>query len=221
LSFVYAEFMPFTFPKIYPILDSSVIPSSERTEYLTRLGRALTVAGVTLLEYRNKTGSEAEILADAAALRDAMPPGEVKLILDDRVDLVEIARFDGVHVDAGDLSPKEARRILGPDRIVGTFGGSDELVPGILEAPVDYLAIGPVFETRTKRTDKRPIGIDGVRRLREKAGANVVLSAAAGITLATAGPVLDAGASMIAVAEAIFRTSDPAAEFARWMRELG
>ena len=213
--------MPFTFPKIYPILDSSVIPSSERTEYLTRLGRALTVAGVTLLEYRNKTGSEAEILADAAALRDAMPPGEVKLILDDRVDLVEIARFDGVHVDAGDLSPKEARRILGPDRIVGTFGGSDELVPGILEAPVDYLAIGPVFETRTKRTDKRPIGIDGVRRLREKAGANVVLSAAAGITLATAGPVLDAGASMIAVAEAIFRTSDPAAEFARWMRELG
>ena len=213
--------MPFKFPKIYPILDSSVIPTSERTEYLTRLGTALTGAGVTLLEYRNKTGSEAEILADAAALRDAMPAEQVKLILDDRADLVEVARFDGVHVDAGDLSPEQARRILGPDRIVGTFGGSDDLVPGILEAPVDYLAIGPVFETRTKRTDKRPIGIDGVRRLREKAGANVVLSAAAGITLETAGPVLDAGASMIAVAEAIFRTSDPAAEFARWMRERG
>jgi len=213
--------MPFTFPKIYPILDSSVIPSVGRTEYLTRLGAALMSAGVTLLEYRNKMGSEEEILEDAAALRDVMPSGNVKLILDDRVDLVGPIGFDGAHVDVGDLSPEQARRILGPDRIVGTFGGGDELVPGILEAPVDYLAIGPIFETRTKRTDKRPIGIDGVRRLREKAGAHVVLSAAAGITLETAGPLLDAGASMVAVAEAIFRASDPAAEFARWMRVLG
>jgi thiamine-phosphate pyrophosphorylase len=221
LGFDYAEFMPLTFPKVYPILDSSVIPSFERTEYLTRLGTALTAAGVTLLEYRNKAGSEAEILADAAALRDAMPTGYVKLILDDRADLIELSRFDGVHVDAGDLSPQDARRMLGPDRIVGTFGGSDELLPGILRAPVDYLAIGPVFETRTKRTDKRPIGIDGVRRLREKAGPSVILSAAAGITLETARDVLDAGASMVAVSEAIFRTSDPAGEFSRWVRVLG
>lgn len=213
--------MPFTFPKIYPILDSSVIPSSGRTEYLTSLGAGLTTAGVTLLEYRNKKGSEAEMLADASALREAMPCDTVKLILDDRADLVVQIGFDGTHVDAGDMSPEQARRILGLDRIVGTFGGSDELVPGILEAPVNYVAIGPVFETRTKRTDKRPIGIEGVRRLREKVGPNVVLSAAAGITLETAGRVLEAGASMVAVAEAIFRTSDPAGEFARWMRELG
>jgi len=125
-----------------------------------------------------------------------------------------------VHVDAGDLSPAEARRILGPSKIVGTFGGSSALVQGILDAPVDYLAIGPVFETRTKHTEKKPIGIDGVRRLREEAGPEVVLSAAAGITLETAPSVLDAGASMVAVAEAIFRASDPAREFARWMREL-
>jgi thiamine-phosphate pyrophosphorylase len=219
-GFIYAGFMPFTFPKIYPILDSSVIPSLGRMEYLRALGAALTAAGVTLLEYRNKTGSEAEILSDAAVLRDAMPAGYVKLILDDRADLVDQIGFEGVHVDAEDLSPEQARRLLGPDRIVGTFGGSDELVPGILEAAVDYLAIGPVFETRTKRTEKRPIGIDGVRRLRERAGPNVILSAAAGITLETAGSVLDAGATMVAVAEALFRTSDPAGEFARWMREL-
>jgi thiamine-phosphate pyrophosphorylase len=78
-----------------------------------------------------------------------------------------------------------------------------------------------VFETRTKHTDKKPIGIDGVRRMREQAGPDVVLSAAAGITLETAQSVLDAGATMVAVAEAIFRTRDPAAEFARWIRALG
>src|SRR5208283_1863131 len=114
--------MPFSFPKIYPILDASIIPSTGRAEFLRRLGGGLAEAGVTLLEYRNKTGSQAEILADAVILRGALPQGQVKLILDDRADLVEEARFDGVHVDAGDAMPSEARRLLGQGRIVGTFG---------------------------------------------------------------------------------------------------
>ena len=208
--------MGFTFPRIYPILDSSFIPTAARAESLHRVGISLAEAGVTLLEYRNKTGSDSEILADAAALRTAMPSGTVKLILDDRADLIDRCGFDGVHVDAGDLTPAQARRLLGLDRIIGAFGGSEALLPGILDAPADYLAIGPVFTTRTKHTDKQPIGIDGVRRLRQQAGPEPVLSAAAGITLATAPAVLEAGASMVAVAEAIFRTKDPAAEFRRW-----
>jgi thiamine-phosphate pyrophosphorylase len=212
--------MAFAFPKVYPILDASRISPAGRTEFLHRLGASLVDAGVSLMEYRNKTGSESEILADAAVLRGAMPIGKVKLILDDRADLIEAAGFDGVHVDAGDLSPTQARRLVGPDRIVGTFGGSDALLPGILDAPADYLAIGPVFETRTKHTDKKPIGIEGVRRLRELAGRNVVLSAAAGITFETAQQVLDAGATMVAVSEAIFRNADPVAELKRWLKEL-
>lgn len=212
--------MKFTFPKVYPILDVSAIPTFERGAFLRRLGQSLFDSGVTLLEYRNKSGSDAEILADAAILRLSLPLEEVKLILDDRTDLVEAANFDGVHVDAGDFSPQQARGVLGPDRIVGTFGGADDLLPDILEAPADYLAIGPVFETRTKHTDKRPIGVEGVRRLRQQAGSTATLSAAAGITFDTAQSVLDAGASMVAVAEAIFRTDDPAAEFRRWIQHL-
>jgi thiamine-phosphate pyrophosphorylase len=212
--------MNFKFPRVYPILDSSFIPTLDRAESLRCLGESLADAGVTLLEYRNKTGPDSEILADAAILRDALPAGKTKLIIDDRVDLVDHVQFDGVHVDAGDLSPAQARHLVGPDRIVGTFGGSDDLQPGILEAPADYFAIGPVFETRTKHTEKRPIGIEGVHRLRRQAGPDVVLSAAAGITLETAQSILDAGASMVAVAEAIFRTDDPAAEFRRWIRHL-
>ena len=208
--------MPFAFPKIYPILDSSVIPQTGRTDFLRKLGSSLADSGATLLEYRNKTGSDAEILADASILRKLMPAGKIKLILDDRADLVDRAQFDGVHVDAGDLTPTQARHLVGPDRIVGTFGGSDTLLPGVLNAPADYLAIGPVFNTRTKHTDKKPIGIAGVRKLRQQAGPNIILSAAAGITLDSAQSVLDAGATMIAVAEAIFRTADPAAEFRRW-----
>jgi thiamine-phosphate pyrophosphorylase len=208
-----------SFPRVYPILDSSFIPAIGRQIFLRNLGSALTQAGVTLLEYRNKGASDDEILADAQTLRHAMP--DSKLILDDRADLVERAGFDGVHVDAGDLSPAEARGLLGPDRIVGTFGGSDALVPGVLEQPADYFSIGPVFATTTKQTDKRPIGIDGIRRLREEAGPGPVLVAAAGISLETAPAVLAAGATTLAVAAALFTRPDPAAEFRSWIDLIG
>ncbi|MGA3131060.1 MAG: thiamine phosphate synthase [Terracidiphilus sp.] len=212
--------MSFSFPKVYPILDSAAIPQAGRGEFLHRLGRELADAGVLLLEYRNKTGSEAEMLADAAVLRAAMPAGTVKLILDDRADLVERMGFDGVHVDTGDAAPAEARRLVGPGRIVGTFGGSEALVPEILKAPVDYLSIGPVFATTTKRTTKAPIGAEGVRRLRKAAGPDVILVGVGGVTLETAPAVLAAGASVVAVAAAIFRSADPAAEFRRWLAAL-
>lgn len=212
--------MAWTFPRIYPILDSSLIPSVGRDAFLQRLGASLTDAGVTLLEYRNKTGPDTQIRADAEALRAAMPESRVWLILDDRADLVDALDFDGVHVDAGDVTVREARRLVGPSRIVGTFAGSDALIPGILAEPADYFAIGPVFTTTTKQTDKRPIGVDGVRRLRDQAGPGVVLTAAAGITFETAAAVLEAGATAVAVSAALFRTPDPAAEFRRWFAAL-
>lgn len=207
--------------QVYPILDASIIPSTGRDGFLSRLGGSLAEAGVTLLEYRNKTGTEAELLADAAVLRAALPAGQVKLILDDRADLVEQVGFDGAHVDSGDATPAEARLLLGPKRIVGTFGGGEALLPGILLSPADYLSIGPVFPTRTKQTSRPPIGVEGVRRLRAQAGPGPVLVAVAGITLETAPAVLAAGASVVAVSEAIFHQPDPAAEFRRWMAVLG
>jgi thiamine-phosphate pyrophosphorylase len=213
--------MPISFPKIYPILDASIIPSTGRAEFLRRLGGSLAEAGVTLLEYRNKTCADAELLADAAALRAALPLGQVKLILDDRADLVEQVGFDGAHVDSGDATPAEARRLLGPERIVGTFGGGEALLPGILQTPANYFSIGPVYPTRTKKTSKAPIGVEGVRRLRAQAGPGPVLVAVAGITLTTAPAVLAAGASVVAVSEALFRQPDPAAEFRKWMAVLG
>jgi thiamine-phosphate pyrophosphorylase len=212
--------MAFGFPKIYPILDAAMIPSTGRAEFLRRLGGELAAAGVTLLEYRNKTGNEAEILADASILRTAMPSEDIKLILDDRVDLVEKVAFDGVHVDAGDLSPAEARKLLGPAKIIGTFGGSEALAPGILSEPADYFSIGPVYATTTKQTAKAPIGAAGVMRLRAEAGPDAVLVAVGGIRLENVQEIFEAGGSAVAVAAGIFRTPDPAGEFRRWAARL-
>jgi thiamine-phosphate pyrophosphorylase len=212
--------MPHSFPRVYPILDASILPIRDRATFLRRLGSELTEAGVTLLEYRNKTGPDAELLADGEALRAAMPAVKVRLILDDRADLVDRLQFDGVHVDAGDVSPAAARRLLGPNRILGTFGGSEALVEDILLAPADYLSIGPVFSTRTKQTSKKPIGPEGVKWLRAQAGTGPVLVAVGGVTRATAVKVIRAGADVVAVSEGIFGQPDPAAEFRAWLAEL-
>ncbi|KAA6465101.1 thiamine phosphate synthase [Acidobacteria bacterium AB60] len=212
--------MSFKFPRVYPILDASFLPASGRRAFLHDLGSALADAGVTLLEYRNKFGSDAEIRADAEALRAAMPEEQVKLILDDRADLVEGVGFDGVHVDAGDVPVREARRVVGSGRLVGTYAGGETLLPGVLDEPANYFAIGPVFSTTTKQTEKRPIGVEGVRRLRTQAGPEVVLTAAAGITLESAPRVIEAGATTVAAAAAIFTADDPAAEVRRWLQRL-
>jgi thiamine-phosphate pyrophosphorylase len=212
--------MPFPLPRLYPILDASILPAAGRAEFLRRLAGELADAGVTLLEYRNKTGDDAEILSDAAILRAGLPAGQTRLILDDRLDLVEQVGFDGVHVDSGDATPAEARKRLGPDRVVGTFGGGEALVERVLSEPADYFSIGMVYPSTTKKPTKPPIGPEGVRRLREQAGPSPTLVAVGGITLATAAEVLAAGASILAVSAAFFRQPDPAAEFRRWAQEL-
>jgi thiamine-phosphate pyrophosphorylase len=208
-------------PKVYPILDSAVIPGTGREVFLDRLGRSMADAGLRLLEYRNKRGTDAEVLADARVLRSAMPVGQVKLVLDDRVDVALAAGFDGVHVDTGDLPPADARLLLGSERIVGTSAGGEGHLDEGLAGLVDYIAFGPVFPTTTKLTSAAPIGVEGVRRFRAAAGPDAVLVAAAGITLETAPAILEGGANAVAVAAAIFRAADPAAEFRRWMAMLG
>lgn len=210
--------MPVALPKLYPILDSSALPATGRADYLDRLARSLADAGLTLLEYRNKPATDAEILADAEILRVAMP--QTRLILDDRIDVALAAGFDGVHVDTGDLPPVVARKLMPQGSIIGTSSGDETSLRTALTQPVDYIAFGPIFPTTTKQTSAPPIGLEGVHQFRTFAGPEITLVAAAGITLETAPAILAAGASTVAVAAAIFRTPDPIAELNRWLREL-
>jgi thiamine-phosphate pyrophosphorylase len=216
--------MGLSLPLVYPILDSSFVPAAGRAAFLERLGRSMAEAGLRLMEYRNKNGTDAEVFADARILRRTMP--RATLVMDDRVDVALAAEFDGAHVDAGDLPVDQARRLLALDRsrrenIVGTSAGNELQLIEALASGADYIAFGPVYPTTTKQTSVSPIGLEGVRRFREVAGKAPVLVAAAGITLETAPAVLEAGASVVAVSAAIFRHIDPAAEFRRWIAALG
>ncbi len=192
------------FSPLYPILDSSLLPGADRYGYLRKLALELLSAGVTLLQYRNKRGSDREILGDAITLRTAMPKGQCTLILNDRADLCMLAGFDGVHVGQDDISAESVRRIVGKERLVGISTHNEKQLQAATLLPVDYIAIGPVFSTGSKANADPVVGLDGVRRARESTKNRLV--AIGGITLANCREVREAGADSVALISGVFQS---------------
>lgn len=190
------------FPALYPILDASCLAVSEdRPAFLRRLVEDLAGAGVGILQYRNKAADEAQVLADARLMR-AAAGNQMLLILNDWPELALSAGFDGVHVGQTDLSPDEARRIMGPAKIIGVSTHNETQLRAADLQPVDYIAIGPVFATTTKKNPDPVVGLEGVRIARSLTQKTLV--AIGGITLENAPMVRRRGADSVAVISAIF-----------------
>jgi thiamine-phosphate pyrophosphorylase len=197
--------------QLYVIVDAEVLAA--RGVALVDFASELRAAGVTLLQYRDKNGSPQEVLRAASILRDAFSGSDCRLILNDRADLAVLASFDGVHVGQGDLSPADARRVVGPDRIVGFSTHTDEQARIAEQSSADYIAIGPIFATGTKPDASPVVGLEGVRRAR--ALTTKPLVAIGGITRANARSVIDAGADSVAVISSLFAANQSPQQVAR------
>jgi thiamine-phosphate pyrophosphorylase len=180
-------------PVVYPILDAAYCPD---VGSLCRNAQALADAGVTLLQYRNKTQNPRLVLESALALRRLLPP-PFHLIMNDRADLCLAAEFDGVHVGQDDLSPTAVRAIIGPTRWLGLSTHNPAQLATADQSDADYLAIGPVFGTQSKANPDPVVGLEGVRTAR--ALTRKPLVAIGGITRANAREVIEAGADSVAV----------------------
>lgn len=201
------------FPALYPILDSAFLPlSGDREAFLRWVINDLTQSGIRILQYRNKQGTESEILSDARIVRAAAGEG-ITLILNDWPELALAARFDGVHVGQTDIGPAEARRIVGPAKIVGVSTHDRAQLLAADAQPVDYIAIGPVFATATKANPDPVVGLEGVREAR--ALTQKPLVAIGGITVENAAAIRQAGADSVASISAIFSPEIAPANAAR------
>jgi thiamine-phosphate pyrophosphorylase len=188
------------FPRLYPILDQGLIES--RGIALGRIAEELKAAGVMLAQYRNKVGERDSILRNASEMWEVFDGSGCRLILNDHADLVGPAGFGGVHVGQGDLSPEDARRVVGAKRWVGVSTHNDEQVRIANGTSADYIAVGPVFATGTKIDAEAVIGLEGLRRARALTGKPIV--AIGGITRENARSVLDAGADSVAIISGLF-----------------
>jgi thiamine-phosphate pyrophosphorylase len=179
--------------------------------------RACLAGGARFLQVRAKhlPGAAFLELATAAVLLTRERGGII--IINDRADIAKLAGADGVHLGQDDLAPSAARAMLGASAIIGRSTHSVTQIERVAKEPVDYVAIGPVFETATKLTGYQAVGLEMVATA-ARSGLPVV--AIGGIKLANAASVLAAGASSVAIISDLLATRDPAARTMEYLTAL-
>jgi len=184
------------------------------------LAQAFLDGGARVIQLRAKHLSSAAFFEHAERLVHAARPYGARIVINDRVDIARLAGAAGAHVGQDDLPPAAARRLLGTEAIVGWSTHTPGQIEAAVAEPLTYIAIGPVFGTATKDTGYAPVGLEAVTRAARIAG-RIPVVAIGGITLETAGDVMAAGASGVAVIGDLLAGGDPGARVAAFGRILG
>lgn len=194
------EDMAFSLPRFYPILDA---------DRLAQLGLdALSAAdeilegGAHILQYRNKRHYSRSVLHQMEQMAQLCEQAHVPFVVNDRADLAALVGA-ALHLGQDDLPPSGARRVTGPDTIIGFSTHNEAQLRAAVNEPVNYLALGPVFGTSSKQNPDPVVGLDELKRLRPQA--RLPLVAIGGITLENAKSVLDAGVDSVAVIGDVLR----------------
>ncbi|MFZ5754657.1 MAG: thiamine phosphate synthase [Bacillota bacterium] len=184
------------------------------TDRLITKGRDLLQAveeairgGVTLVQLREKSISSRDFYTLALEMKALTQKYRIPLIINDRLDIMLAVDADGLHVGEDDLPLATARRLLGPEKILGYSAGNiTEALRG-QEEGADYLGSGPVYLTGSKADAGEPIGLTGLQAIKESVKIPVV--AIGGIDLARIPKVRETGVDGIAVISAILGQPDP------------
>lgn len=147
--------------RLYLVTDPNLCASLGVVETVRQAVRA----GVTMVQLRDKEASTQERVETALALKEVLTGSGVPLVVNDDVEAARIADVDGAHIGQDDISPSEARTLLGPGKILGLSCETPETVKAADPEIVDYLGLGPVFGTATKSDHKTPVRLDGLAQL--------------------------------------------------------
>jgi thiamine-phosphate pyrophosphorylase len=183
------------------------------------LARAFLEGGARFLQIRAKTLASGPFLDLCDAVVRVGRDYDASVIVNDRVDLAVMAAAAGAHVGQDDLPPAAARLQLGAGAILGYSTHSVAQVEQALREPVSYVAVGPIFGTRTKETGYDAVGLELVAAAAAFAG-RVPIVAIGGITLETASSVVAAGASCVAVISDLLTIDNPAVRVRRFLEVL-
>jgi thiamine-phosphate pyrophosphorylase len=192
-----------TIDGIYLVTDRSSLSGKTLEDVILE---AVT-GGVTMVQLREKNVSTRFFIEKARHLKKILSPFAVPLIINDRVDVALAVGADGVHIGQDDMPYPIARKLLGPDAIIGLSVETPEQVAAAEDFDVNYLGVSAIFATPTKTDTRAQWGLDGLRKVR--AMSRHALVAIGGIHAANAADVIDAGADCLAVVSAICSASDP------------
>ena len=189
-------------PGLYAICDDSVRPELS----LTRKSELLLEGGVRVIQLRMKSTSVREALAAARLVSSLCRAAGAVCLVDDRADLALIANAHGVHLGDDDLPARQARELLGPDRIIGVTVRNAQMAEEARDAGADYVGLGPVFPTATKSVAAPVLGIETLAKLVRQSPLPTV--AISGIRLSNIGSIARAGAHGAAVISDLLTAPD-------------
>ncbi len=191
---------------LYGIID----PHRTRNRSLADLTRAAADGGITLLQYRDKDGDTRTLIENAVTIKQALSGYNVPLLINDRVDVALAVEADGVHVGQSDMTPKDARRLLGPNAIIGLTIKTEEHARQAPLDLIDYACIGGVYSTMSKENPTN-IGLQGWAAIAahfRHVAPKFPVGAIAGIDASNLEAVLKNGADGAAIISAIFMADD-------------
>lgn len=189
--------------KLYLVTDRGL--AGDRA--IEEIVRESVEGGATMVQLREKDIDTREFIGLAMNLKKVLEPYGVPLIINDRVDVALAAGADGVHIGQSDMPYSMARRLLGPDRIIGLSVENFEQIEEANALDVDYIGVSPVFATPTKTDTSEPFGLEGLRKaVRMSVHPTVAIG---GMNERTAADVMACGTDGIAVVSAIVCASDP------------
>ena len=170
------------------------------------VARAAIEGGATAIQLRDKEATTRELIEAGLALRELTRERGVAFIVNDRVDVALAVDADGVHVGQDDMPATLARKLVGPDRVVGVSASTVEEALQAEAEGADYISASPVFSTPTKPDAAPPIGLDGLRAFVE--AVHVPVIAIGGINESNVEEVIGAGAAGVAVISAVVAAPD-------------
>jgi len=194
-------------PFVYPILDAGGLAGRSPAA----VARALVDAGARLLQVRGKGLGDRALSELALEVVSAAHAGGALVIVNDRPDVARIAGADGVHVGQEDMPAVDVRRLMPVPALVGLSTHDVSQVRSAPAGVLDYVAIGPVFATRSKAAPDPVVGLEGVAAAR--ASTSLPLIAIGGITRANAAAVVAAGADGVALISEVMAADDPGRAF--------
>lgn len=183
------------------------------------LARAYLDGGVQCLQIRAKQLASGPFLQLCDEIVQLAAPFGAAVIVNDRADLARLSGADGVHVGQDDLPPVDARRLMGADAIIGYSTHNVSQIDAAIREPVTYVAVGPVFGTRTKDTGYAAVGLELVSTAARRADRMPVV-AIGGITLENASSVIEAGGAAVAVIADLLATGDPRGRARAYLQTL-
>lgn len=189
---------------LYAIVDDTWVGA----EGLSRVALRLLEAGVRLIQLRAKATPLRYVVREARAIREYATRHGAVFIMNDRVDVAQLVRADGVHLGLDDLPVEDARMLLGTDSIIGASTHDPDEARKAERAGADYVSLGPIYPTRTKKDAHAPRGLELLREVRRATRLPIV--AIGGITPGNAPAALEAGADSVAMISELLTRDDPA-----------